>query len=41
MAAKDKIRYDKQMSTYVPADGEGKPVKRGHKKDPNAPKRSL
>lgn len=41
MAAEDKKRYDKEMSTYVaPADsarGRG----RGRKKDPNAPKRPL
>lgn len=42
MAAKDKIRYDKQMANYVPSDDEdSKGTKRKHKKDPNAPKRPL
>jgi len=40
MAAKDKIRFDKEMSTYTPAEGSGK-RKRKEKKDPNAPKRAL
>jgi hypothetical protein len=39
MADKDKSRYDREMSTYVPAAGEGGRKKR--KKDPNAPKRPL
>lgn len=39
MADKDKQRYDREMSTYVPAAGEGGRKKR--KKDPNAPKRPL
>lgn len=38
MAEKDKARYDREMSTYVPAAGEGK---KKRKKDPNAPKRPL
>ena len=38
MAEKDKQRYDREMSTYVPAAGEGK---KKRKKDPNAPKRPL
>lgn len=38
MAGRDKLRYDKEMATYIPPSGEGKkPVKR--KKDPDAPKR--
>lgn len=46
MAEKDKVRYDKEMSTYTPSDappgkkgGATKKVKRA--KDPNAPKRAL
>ena len=39
MAEKDKQRYDREMSSYVPAAGEGGRKKR--KKDPNAPKRPL
>ena len=38
MAEKDKARYDKEMSSYIPPAGEGKKRK---KKDPNAPKRPL
>jgi len=38
MAAKDKVRYDKEMANYVPTDG-GSGRKR--KKDPNAPKRAM
>lgn len=38
MAGRDKLRYDKEMATYIPPAGEAKkPIKR--KKDPNAPKR--
>lgn len=37
MAAKDKVRYDKEMANYVPSKEAG--GKR--KKDPNAPKRAL
>ena len=38
MSAKDKVRYDKEMSHYVPSgDAKGK----RKKKDPNAPKRAL
>jgi len=40
MAEKDKIRYDKEMSSYVPPPSEGGKTKR-KKKDPNAPKRPL
>lgn len=40
MAEKDKARYDKEMSTYVPSEGSGKKSKKS-KKDPNAPKRAL
>jgi len=40
MADKDKIRYDKEMSNYVPPAHEGGKAKR-KKKDPNAPKRPL
>jgi hypothetical protein len=39
MADKDKQRYQKEMSTYVPLPGEGK--RKRKKKDPNAPKRPL
>lgn len=42
MAEKDKVRYDREMANYVPpADKGGKGKKKGAKKDPNAPKRSL
>jgi len=37
MAAKDKVRYDKEMANYSPSKGE----KGKRKKDPNAPKRAL
>jgi len=37
MAAKDKVRYDKEMANYSPSKEAG--GKR--KKDPNAPKRAL
>jgi hypothetical protein len=40
MADKDKQRYDKEMSNYVPPPAEGGKTKR-KKKDPNAPKRPL
>ena len=42
MAEKDKARYQKEMSNYVPPAG-GETSGRGKKrtKDPNAPKRSL
>jgi len=40
LAAKDKTRFDEEMSNYTPADGSGK-RKRKMKKDPNAPKRAL
>jgi len=36
MAAKDKVRYDKEMANYIPAEGGKK-----RKKDPNAPKRAM
>lgn len=39
LAAKDKIRYEKEMANYTPAD-DGKRKKK-QKKDPNAPKRAL
>ena len=40
MAAKDKKRYESEMSTYVPKEGpRGKGARK--KKDPNAPKRAL
>jgi len=39
MAEKDKIRYDKEMASYVPPAGEG--GRKRKKKDPNAPKRPL
>ncbi|XP_066535475.1 high mobility group protein B2a [Hoplias malabaricus] len=35
MAKTDKVRYDREMKTYVPPKG----AKKGKKKDPNAPKR--
>jgi len=42
MAEKDKARFEKEMSTYTPAEGSGKRGKKGKAtKDPNAPKRSL
>lgn len=37
MAKADKVRYDREMKTYVPPKGMGKRGKK--KKDPNAPKR--
>ncbi|XP_041925409.1 high mobility group protein B2b [Alosa sapidissima] len=37
MAKADKVRYDREMTTYVPPKGMGKRGKK--KKDPNAPKR--
>ena len=37
LAKSDKVRYEREMKTYVPPKGMGKPGKR--KKDPNAPKR--
>ena len=36
MAAKDKVRYEKEMANYVPTEGGKK-----RKKDPNAPKRAM
>ena len=39
MADKDKIRYDREMSDYIPPKGEGK--RKRKTKDPNAPKRAL
>ena len=39
MSDKDKIRYDKEMQSYVPPKGEGKRKRKN--KDPNAPKRAL
>ena len=41
MAEKDKLRYDKEMSTYTPPMGEGGRGGKRKKKDPNAPKRPL
>ncbi|ELW73033.1 High mobility group protein B2 [Tupaia chinensis] len=35
MAKSDKVRYDREMKSYVPPKGD----KKGKKKDPNAPKR--
>ena len=40
MAARDKIRYQKEMEHYVPPPGE-KGRKRKKDKDPNKPKRNL
>lgn len=37
MADKDRIRYEREMKSYVPPAGTGKKTKK--KKDPNAPKR--
>ena len=37
MAEKDRIRYEREMKSYVPPAGSGKKGKK--KKDPNAPKR--
>ena len=39
MSDKDKVRYDREMQSYVPPKGEGKRKRRN--KDPNAPKRAL
>ena len=39
MADKDKQRYDREMASYVPPNGEG--GRKRKKKDPNAPKRPL
>ena len=39
MAEKDKVRYDREMANYQPADGSKK--RRRKHKDPNAPKRAL
>lgn len=39
MAEKDKLRYDNEMSDYVPSKEDKKSKK--NKKDPNAPKRAL
>ena len=39
LAAADKVRYDREMSTYVPPPEEGK--KKKAKKDPEAPKRGM
>ena len=42
MAAKDKVRYDKEMANYTPpAGGDGGKKGKRKKKDPNAPKRPL
>lgn len=41
MAGKDKIRYDKEMKSYVPPADDGKKGNKRKKKDPNAPKRPL
>lgn len=43
MAEKDKARYEREMSDYVPPSGGGGGGGRGKKraKDPNAPKRAL
>ena len=40
LAEKDKIRYQEEMSTYVPMEEEGGRKKKA-KKDPNAPKRNM
>lgn len=39
MAERDKARYEREMSSYVPSGGQSK--KRKRTKDPNAPKRAL
>jgi len=41
MAEKDKVRYEREMSSYEPPKGEKGGKKRKRTKDPNAPKRSL
>ena len=43
MAEKDKVRFDKEMASYVPSETSGKKSKKGKRahKDPNAPKRAL
>lgn len=41
MSERDKQRHDAEMESYVPPKGERMRGKKGHKKDPNAPKRSL
>lgn len=40
LAEKDKVRYEKEMSTYVPMEEPGGKKKKA-KKDPNAPKRNM
>ncbi|XP_076467888.1 high mobility group-T protein-like [Babylonia areolata] len=40
MAEKDKVRFDREMASYVPPKG-AKAPKRKRPKDPNAPKRNL
>jgi len=40
MAARDKLRYQKEMENYIPPPGE-KGRKRKQVKDPNKPKRNL
>lgn len=42
LAQADKVRFDREMSGYVPPDnGQGKKAKNKNKKDPNAPKRGM
>ena len=41
MAARDKLRYQKEMESYIPPPGEPAGRKRKKTKDPNAPKRYL
>lgn len=42
IAAQDKVRYEREMSTYVPPPMEEEPSKtKRKKKDPNAPKRAM
>ena len=40
MAERDKVRFDREMASYVPPKG-AKAPKRKRVKDPNAPKRNL
>ena len=41
MAAKDKIRYEREMQSYEPPAGDKGKGRKRRKKDPNAPKRAL
>ena len=41
MADRDKARYEREMSSYVPTGGQVGKKSRKRTKDPNAPKRAL